>query len=86
MSYDITYIQNLKTEIDPQTQKTNLWLPKGKDGRGRDKLGVYIYTLLCIKYKIDNQQGPIVQYIIFNISELTHKGKESKKKKKKRYG
>ena len=29
-----------KTEIDPQTQKTNLWLPKGK-GKGRDKLGVW---------------------------------------------
>ena len=29
-----------KTEIDPQTQKTNLWLPKGKRGR-RDKLGVW---------------------------------------------
>ena len=49
-----------KTEVDPQTQKTNLWLPKGKDGKRMDKLGVYIYTLLYIKYKIDNQQGPIV--------------------------
>ena len=29
-----------KTEIDPQTQKTNLWLPKAKRGWGRDKLGV----------------------------------------------
>ena len=38
-----------KTEIDPQTQKTNLWLPKGE--RGRDKLGFGInrYTLLYIK-------------------------------------
>ena len=23
-----------KIEIDPQTQKTNLWLPKGKGGEG----------------------------------------------------
>ena len=23
-----------KTEIDPQTQKTNLWLPKGKGAGG----------------------------------------------------
>ena len=39
MSYDITYMRTLKydtneviykTEIDSQTQKTNLWLPKGK--------------------------------------------------------
>ena len=27
-----------KTETDSQTQKTNLWLPKGKGG-GKDKLG-----------------------------------------------
>ena len=46
---DITYIWNLKkndtnkfiykTEIDSQTQKTNLWLPKGV-GKG-NKLGVW---------------------------------------------
>ena len=49
MSYDITYMWNLKndtneliykTEIDSQTLKTHLWLPKGKGG-GRDKLGVW---------------------------------------------
>ena len=50
ISYDITYTWNdtkndtneliYKTEIDSQTQKTNLWLPKGKGG-GRDKLGVW---------------------------------------------
>ena len=28
-----------KTETDSHTQKTNLWLPKGKD-RGRDQLKV----------------------------------------------
>ena len=47
--YDITYMWNLKydkneliynTETDSQTQKTNLWPPKGK-GMGRDKLGVW---------------------------------------------
>ena len=45
--YDIIYMWNLKsntnelvykTEIDSQTLKTNLWLPKGKGGE--DKLGV----------------------------------------------
>ena len=30
-----------KTETDPQTLKTNLRLPKGKGGGGRDKLGVW---------------------------------------------
>ena len=29
-----------KTETDLQNLKTNLWLPKGKGGGGRDKLGV----------------------------------------------
>ena len=28
-----------KTETDSLTQETNLWLPKGKEGCGRDKLG-----------------------------------------------
>ena len=31
--------QTNKIETDPQTQKTNLWLPKGKGG-WRAKLGV----------------------------------------------
>ena len=43
LSYDVSYMQNLKhdtnefiykTETDSQTQKTNLRLPKGKVGRG----------------------------------------------------
>ena len=52
MSYDITYMWNLKkytneltskTEIDSQTQKTNFWLPLGKWdwGVGRAKLGIW---------------------------------------------
>ena len=43
MSYDITYMWNLKkdtnefiyeAEANSQTQKTNLWLPKGKGWGG----------------------------------------------------
>ena len=30
-----------KTETDPQSEKTNLWLPKGEGGGGRDKLGIW---------------------------------------------
>ena len=30
-----------KTETDSQTSKTNLRLPKGKGGGGRDTLGVW---------------------------------------------
>ena len=43
MSYDITYMWNLKRMIQmnlftkqEQTSKTNLWVPKGKRGGGRD--------------------------------------------------
>ena len=28
-------------EAESQTEKTDLWLPKGKAGWGRDKLGVW---------------------------------------------
>ena len=36
---ELTY----KTEVDPQTKKANLWLPKGIVGEaeGRDKLGAW---------------------------------------------
>ena len=49
ISYDSAYMWNLKintneliykTEIDSETEETNLGLPKGKSG-GRDKLGVW---------------------------------------------
>ena len=59
MSYDITYMWNLKnntneliykTEIDSQTQKTNLQLPKGKGGGGiNEEYGINRYTPLYIK-------------------------------------
>ena len=50
ISYDITYMWNLKnntdesvykTEIDSQTYKTHLWLPKGKGKGRRDILGLW---------------------------------------------
>ena len=58
--YHITYMWNLKrkdtneliykTEIDSQTQKTSLCLPKGKAGVGiNQEAGINIYTLLSIK-------------------------------------
>ena len=48
ISYDITYIWNLKNESNELIHKqkwltyieNNLWLPKGESG-GRDKLGVW---------------------------------------------
>ena len=37
-----------KTEIDSQTQKKKLWLPRGKEGRGRVnwEFGINIYNQL----------------------------------------
>ena len=38
-----------KTETDSQTQKINLWLPKGKGERINLEFGINRYTLLYIK-------------------------------------
>ena len=58
--YDITYMWDLnydateliyKTETDSQTQKTSLWLPIGKGGKGiNQEFGINMYTN---KYKIN---------------------------------
>ena len=42
-----------KTEIDSQTEKINLWLPKWGE---RDKLGVWDLNIHTTIYKMDNQQ------------------------------
>ena len=71
---ELTY----KTEIDPQTQKTNLWLLKGKGGWG--ELGVWDYHIYTTIYKwITNKDllystGSYIQYFI-----ITYMGKESEK-------
>ena len=69
-----------KTEIDSQTQKTNLWLPKRVVG-GREinqEFGINIYTLLHIK-EVNNKDlqystGNCIQYLATSYS-----GKESEK-------
>ena len=56
-----------KTKTDSQTQKTNLWLPKGKGGG--DKLGVWDQQIQTTIYKIDKQQGPTVyHWELYSIS------------------
>ena len=37
-----------------QTQKANLWLPKGKDGGERDKLGGWDECIHTTIYNLDN--------------------------------
>ena len=68
---------NNNIEIDSQTQKTNLWLPKGK-GRGiNQELGINRYTLLYIKYinkDLLYSTGNYIQYPVIN-----HNGKNMKK-------
>ena len=63
ISYGITYMWKLKydtneliykTETDSQTQKKNLWLPKGK-GWERNKLGVLDQQIQTTIYKTDKQ-------------------------------
>ena len=74
---DITYTQNLKydaneliyeAETDSQTQKTNLWLPKGK---GVEKgqiwnLGFADSKLLCIE-QINKRTYCVAKGSLFNI-------------------
>ena len=84
---DITYMQNLKnnthesiykTEIDSQTQKTNLWLSKGKASGGgiNQEYGISRYKLLYIK--IDKQQEftiqhrELIQYLVIMENNLKY--------------
>ena len=55
--YDITYVELknnaneciCKTETDSQIQKTNLWLPKGRNGGGTDlRYEISRYELLIL--------------------------------------
>ena len=70
-----------KTEIDSQTNKTKLQLPKGmceEEEEINQELGINIYTLLYIK-QINNKDllhsaRNYTQYLI-----ITYSGKESKK-------
>ena len=69
-----------KAEVDSQTQKTNLWLPKGKgDGGGINwEFGISRYKLLL--HKIDKQQGPTVYHReLYSISCNKPQWKRKKK-------
>ena len=55
---ELTY----KTERDTQTQKMNLQLPGGKM-RGGDSQGARDGHVHAAVFKMDNQQGPPVQYM-----------------------
>ena len=47
-----------EAETDSQTDRTDLWLPKGKGGGDKLKFGINIYIYIHTPiYKTDNQQG-----------------------------
>ena len=70
-----------ETEIDPQTQKTNLWLPKGKgEGGICSGFGPSRNTILYIIYKFTNM---VQLYSTGNYTQclvMTCDGKESEEK------
>ena len=75
------FMGKTKTETDSQTQKTNLWLPKGKGSGGgiNQEYGIERYILLYVK-QISNKDllystGNYIQYLV-----ITYNGKESEKK------
>ena len=51
---ELTY----KTEKDSQTQKMNIWLPRGRDSQGFWE--GHVHTAI---FKMNNQQRPIVQHM-----------------------
>ena len=63
-----------KTEIDPETQKTNLWLQKGKGGRGiNQEFEINTYAQLYTK-QITNKDllystGNYIQYLVITQNE-----------------
>ena len=89
MPYDITYMWNLKydtneciyeTETDSEIQRTDLWLPRGREGGGGMdwEFGISRWKLLYIGW-INNKvllycTGNYIQYPV-----ISHNGKEYEK-------
>ena len=70
--------RKIKTETDSQTEKTNVWLPEGKEWREEEEFGVNRYTVLGIK-QINNKDllyrlGNSIQYLV-----ITYNRKEPEK-------
>ena len=75
--FNLTYGTNepvYKAEIDSQTYRTDLRLPRGW---GRDGLGVWDQQMQTTIYKTDKQKGPTVQHREYiQYPEIKHNGKE----------
>ena len=64
-----------------QTQRIDLWLPKGRGESGREGLGAWDRQMQTITQRMDEQQGPTVStgnYIQHPV--INHNGKEYKKR------
>ena len=84
--WDLKYDTNeltYETETDSQTQRIDLWLPRGKGVWGRDGLGVWDQQIQTVIQRMDKQQGPTVQYReLYSISSvIKHNGKKKRGKK-----
>ena len=53
---------NITKQKKTHRHRKHTWLPKGKGGGERDKLGVWDQQIHNTAYKIDKQQGPTVQH------------------------
>ena len=66
ISYDITYVWNLKYDTNEHIYKTEtdteirLVIAKGEVGRERDGLTVWGWKMQTITFRMDKQQGPTV--------------------------
>ena len=74
ISYDITYMWNLKydteeciyeTQTDSQTQRTDLWLPKGEGGEG----WLVSLELADVNYYIQMDKQQVLLYRIGNATQ-----------------
>ena len=53
LKYDTSEIY--KTETDSQTQRTDLWPPRGR-GRGRGGVGVWVKQIQTMMYRMGNSK------------------------------
>ena len=68
-----------ETETDSQTERTDLWGPRG-GGWEREGVGIWGLQVQTSKYRMDKQQAPTVytgNYIQYPV--INHNEKESKK-------
>ena len=56
-----------KTEIDSQTQKANLWLPKGKKMGGINQKVGLAYKDYCVQYRQTTRIYRLAEGTILNI-------------------